>query len=176
MILKAIDLGLMSEHLTTHKGVLNKLQLYYCTVRNPALKEIIFEQLMIMRNHVQIMLMLLDPKINERVSVTALQQIEVVEIPCQQQFSIHIGEKEIAIEAHQTAMSMASDNFASALRMKAQNVRDIHVHMALQQVKIQEKYSEVMKSNGWEQAPDSSFEEQIKTLQMFKNLFHVQTR
>lgn len=172
MILKAIDLGLMSEHLTTHKGVLNKLQSYYCTVKNPALNQIIYDQYIIMRNHVQVMLMLMDPKINEQVSVSALFQIQPVEIPCQP-LSIQMGQKEITIEARNTAMSMATDNFSSAIRMKAHNVRDIHIQMALQQVKIQERYSEFMKSMGWEYAPDSSLEEQVKALQFFKHLFHI---
>jgi hypothetical protein len=33
MILKAIDLSLMSEHLMTHNSVLKKLAYYYCSVK-----------------------------------------------------------------------------------------------------------------------------------------------
>jgi hypothetical protein len=174
VILKAIDLGLMSEHLTTHKGVLKKLQFYYCSVKNPTLKQIIYEQFLIMRNHVQVMLMLMDPKINEQVTVSALFQKQPVEIPCQPVWN-QMGEKEITIEARNTAMSMATDNFSSALRMKAHNVRDIHFNMALQQVKIQGQYSGFMKSMGWEHAPESSLEEQVKTLQLFKHLYDIQS-
>lgn len=175
MILKAIDLGLMSEHLTAHKGILSKLQTYYCSVNNPTLKQIIYEQFLVMRNHVQIMLMLIDPKMNEQVTVNALKQVQPVEIPCKS-IEMIMGEKEIAIEGHHTAMSMASDNFSSALRMKAANVREIHLHMALQQVHLQDRYDEFLKSMGWKHAPDSTLEEQVETINVFKDLYHIPSK
>jgi hypothetical protein len=172
VILKAIDLALMSEHLTVHKGILHKLQTYYCYVKDPNLKQIIYEQFIIMRNHVQVMLALMDPKLNEQITIAALNQIQPVDIPCQQ-VSIPMGEQEITLELQHTAKTMASDNFSSALRMKAGNIRDIHVQMALQQVQIKEKYSDIINKMGWGYVPESSMEEQLKTLEKFKEFYHI---
>lgn len=172
MILKAIDLGLMAEHLTIHKGVLGKLKLYYCLVQNPNLKQVIYEQLVIMRNHVHVMLMLIDPEQNKEVTVSALNQVQPITINCKA-YSNHMGDKSIALEAQHTAMSMAHDNFSSALKMKADNVRDIHLHMALQQVRLQERYTSFINEMGWGYSPDISLEEQKNTLKMFKKMFDI---
>lgn len=175
MILKSIDLGLMAEHLTAHKGIISKLRLYYCSVGNPTLKQIIYEQFLIMRNHVRVMLMLMDPARNETVSISALTEIQPVEIKCKP-FSSYMSDKSIALEAHNTAKSMALDNFSSALRMKTSNVRDIHIQMALQQVKLQEKYTEFIHKMGDDHAPSASFEEQKNTMAEFLRMFHMQSR
>ncbi|MDD1515303.1 hypothetical protein [Priestia megaterium] len=172
MILKAIDLSLMSEHLMTHKGVLKKLAYYYCSVKNPILKQTIYEQFLIMRNHVQVMLELMDPEHNEGVSVLTLNQIELVDIPCPETI-LHLGDKNILLEVHNTAKSMALDNFSSALKMKATNVKSIHVQMALQQVHLGERYSELGEMMGLNQSPETSLEEQTNTIKRFKHLFHI---
>ncbi|AXI30609.1 hypothetical protein CIB87_16850 [Priestia megaterium] len=172
MILKAIDLSLMSEHLMTHKGVLKKLAYYYCSVKNPILKQIIYEQFLIMRNHVYVMLELMDPEHNEDVSILALNQVELIDIPCPETI-LRLGDKNILLEAHNTAKSMALDNFSSALKMKATNVKSIHVQMALQQVQLEERYSELGKMMGLNQSPDTSSEEQTNTIKRFKRLFHL---
>lgn len=172
LILKSIDLALMAEHLTTHKGVISKLQSYYCFVHNPVLKQLVQEQFLIMRNHVKVMLLLMDPALNEKVTVSALHQIQPVEIPCQS-FVNPMGDQAIALEARTTAKAMAHDNFSSALMMKAPNVREIHVQMALQQVSLQERYSDLLQSMGRDQAPSASLEEQRKTIEMFKQFFHI---
>ncbi|MED3971704.1 hypothetical protein P4658_29075 [Priestia megaterium] len=172
MILKAIDLSLMSEHLMTHKGVLKKLAYYYCSVKSPLLKQTIYEQFLIMRNHVHVMLKLMDPEHNEDVSVLALNQIELVDIPCPEPI-LRLGDKNILLEAHTTAKSMALDNFNSALKMKASNVKSIHVQMALQQVQLEERYSELGEKMGLNQSPDTSAEEQISTIKQFEHLFHL---
>jgi hypothetical protein len=172
MILKAIDLSLMSEHLTTHKGVLKKLAYYYCSVKNPLLKQTIYEQFLIMRNHVYVMLKLMDPEHNEGVSVPALKQVELVDISCPNSI-LRLGDKNILLEAHNTAKSMALDNFSSALKMKASNVKSIHVQMALQQAQLEERYSELGKKMGLNQSPYTSAEEQINTIKQFEHLFHI---
>ncbi|WP_110066791.1 hypothetical protein [Cytobacillus oceanisediminis] len=68
-------------------------------------------------------------------------------------------------------MSMALDNFTSALRMKAENVKNIHFQMALQQIRLQDKYSHIIKEQGWEHVPDASREEQIEAMKAFKKKY-----
>lgn len=59
--LPATDLGLMAEHLTAHKGIINKLEVYHEKVTNSKLKEIIALQTDMMRVHVKVMLALINP-------------------------------------------------------------------------------------------------------------------
>jgi hypothetical protein len=101
--------------------------------KKTVLKQTIYEQFLIIRNHMQVMLKLMDPEHNENVSVLALNQVEPVDIPCPEPI-LRVGDKNILLEAHNTAKSMALDNFSSALKVKATNVKSIHVQMALQQV------------------------------------------
>ncbi|WP_456279259.1 hypothetical protein [Bacillus sp. AK128] len=173
MILKAIDLSLMSEHLSVHKGVLPKLKTYYCHTKDPQLKQTIYEQFVIMKNHVKVMLSLIDDRINETITVASLNDIEPVTINCNPS-TIEMSEEEIALELRNTAKTMAHDNLSSALRMKADNVRDIHLHMAFQQFILQHRYNQVVKRlQQLEVAPDSSLEEQRKILNNFKRIYNL---
>jgi spore coat protein CotF len=70
MILKAMDLSLMAEHLNTHKAVIEKLNLFFCSVENPELRQVLYEQIVIMDNHVRVMISLMDPQINESITVS----------------------------------------------------------------------------------------------------------
>lgn len=45
--------------------------------------------------------------------------------------------------------------------------------MALQQVQLEERYSELGEKMGLNQSPDTSAEEQISTIKQFKHLFHI---
>ena len=170
MILKSIDLALMAEHLTAHKGVINKLHVLYCSADDPKLQQVIYEQIVIMNNHVKVMLMLIDPARNEHVTVAALTQVEPADIDCRQK-TVNLSDQNIALEGRDTAKTMAHNNFSSSLRMKASNVRDIHMQMSIQQYKLQEKYSDIIEKNNWEKAPSSSKEEQLKTLKDFTQFF-----
>lgn len=171
MILKAIDLSLMSEHLNMHKGILPKLETYYCIVRNPELKQIIYEQYLIMRNHVRVMLALMDDRVNESITVNELNNIQPVQISCKST-SNPLTETEIALELSNTSKTMAHDNFSSALKMKADNVRNIHSHMAYQQLILQYRYNQIINQlQQLEVAPTSSLEEQRNTLATFKKIF-----
>lgn len=172
MILKSIDLSLMAEHLMIHKGVLSRLESAYCTVHSNELKQIIYEQIVIMRNHVKVMLLLMDPNQNEHVTVAALNELDPVSIKCQNQ-NTQSKEKNIAIELKNTAKTMANANFSSALRMKAQNVRDIHINMALQQATIQHRYHLFLEQNMKEVAPESSIQEQLNTMNSIKKMFNI---
>ncbi|MBB6449661.1 hypothetical protein HNR44_001639 [Geomicrobium halophilum] len=171
MILTSIDLGLISEHLNIHQDVIRKLKSYYCLAKNPQLQQIIYEQVLIMRNHADVMLMLMDPERNEEVDVSALHQLQPTDIPCKQSFS-YMNEQNIAFEARNTAMTMAQDNFNSSLSMNAQNVRNIHLQMALQQFGLQSRYSDFIESKGWDYAPNASIQEQIHALKSFQQMYY----
>jgi hypothetical protein len=168
MTLPSLDLGLMSEHLTVHQGVIYKLRKYHEKITDGELKEIILLQIKIMSEHVRVMLQLINPNQNNYVEVPPLHFYTSI------QFPQHTGRqrdnfknKPIALEARMTAKSMANENFVSALMMKNPNARHAHIEMALQQTTIQEKYGELIKSRGWEYVPHVCLEEQFNTYQHF---------
>jgi hypothetical protein len=75
------------------------------------------------------------------------------------------------LELRNTAKTMAHDNFSSALRMKADNVRNIHFHMASQHASLQHRYNHFIDQNMKDIAPKSSLQEQINTLQLLKQMY-----
>jgi hypothetical protein len=170
MILKSIDLSLMVEHLNTHKGVIARLESAFCTVQSHKLKQIIYEQLIIMRNHVKVMLLLIDPNSNDKITVADLNKVEPATIQCSDS-KLTNNDKNIALELRNTSMTMAHGNFSSALRMKTENVRDIHFHMALQQVSLQQRYTHYIEQNMKEVSPESSLQEQLNTLHLLNQMF-----
>jgi len=144
-ILPTIDLGLMAEHLSTLEGVINKLVLYETKVTNIALKEILVLQAKAMRNHVKVMLALINPHQNGYIQLQQLNEYTMNSHP-------HVLEgqegnadnKWIASESHNTAQSMSNENYISALTMKNQNIRNIHSEIALQQFTLQGKYTDLI--------------------------------
>ncbi|MCM3715453.1 hypothetical protein M3202_15385 [Alkalihalobacillus oceani] len=74
MILPAIDVGLMAEHLSTHEGVLHKLEHDYHKVKNPVLQQVIAQQFRIMRAHIKVMLSLLDPNQHQWIHLPPLDE------------------------------------------------------------------------------------------------------
>jgi len=170
MILKSIDLSLMVEHLTIHKGVLARLESAYCTAQSHILKQIIYEQFVIMRNHVKVMLLLIDPNQNEKITVAALNNLEPVAIQCSENQGAN-KDINLALELRNTAKTMAHGNFSSALRMKADNVRNIHFHMASQQASLQHRYNHFIGQNMTDVAPKSSLQEQLNTLELLKQMY-----
>ncbi|SFF80413.1 hypothetical protein SAMN05216353_109110 [Halobacillus alkaliphilus] len=172
MILKMIDLSLMAEHLPVHKAELDKLALFICSIQDPEIKQVATEQYMIMQNHVKVMIALMNPVQNEAIGVSDLQKWEPVTFNCKQN-SIGMAQENILIELKTSAETMANKNFNSGLRMKAENVRNIHIQMALQQTMILNRYSDLMNKLIKDTAPESSREEQEETVQTFKNLFNM---
>ncbi|MBT2690912.1 hypothetical protein J7I93_22495 [Bacillus sp. ISL-47] len=170
MILKSMDLSLMAEHLNIHKTVIEKLKLFFCSVENPEMRQVIYEQIVIMDNHVRVMISLMDPQVNENIGVEALTEVKPVPIDCKSPVT-QLTQQNIAIEGRHTARSMALDNFTSALSMKAENIKNIHVQMALQQARIQDEYSHIIKEKGWEHVPDASREEQVEAMNAFKKKY-----
>jgi hypothetical protein len=161
----------MAEHLNVHKGQLRKLANYYCAVKDSELREIIYNQYLVMKNHVKVMLLLMDPNQNESITAESLKKVVPTDIPCQG--SNIMSEQEIAIEGKNTAKTMAHDNFSSALMMKAHNVRDIHVHMALQQTMIQERYNKFIEKHKYDVSPSTTTQTQVGTMQEFKKMYNI---
>jgi hypothetical protein len=172
MILKMIDLSLMAEHLPVHKAELDKLASYICSLQNKEVKQVATEQYMIMQNHVKVMVALMNPVQNENIGVSDLHKWEPVEINCQQS-SIGMSQDNMLIELAASAETMANKNFNSGLLMKADNVRNIHVHMALQQMMILNRYITLMDKLTKDTAPESSRVEQEETYDTFKNMFNL---
>ncbi|MFE8699635.1 hypothetical protein ACFYKX_03240 [Cytobacillus sp. FJAT-54145] len=166
--MKAIDLGLMANHLKTHDAVITKLKRYYCSTNHPNLKEILALQIAVMESHVKVMLLLISPSHHGYVTVPTIEQIKPFQATCQPNSSL--SDQDIALEAHSTAKSQAGDNFSSALFMQNKNVKEAHFHMAYQQARILEWYGQFIKKMGWKVDPSVSDAERIKTIQQYQAL------
>jgi|GEM_PF-4595961 len=135
-------------------------------------KQVATEQYMIMQNHVKVMIALMNPDQNETIGVNALHKWEPVTFNCKQ-ISVGMAQENILIELKTSAETMANKNFNSGLRMKAENVRNIHIQMALQQTMILNRYSALMNKLIKDTAPESLRMEQEETVQIFKNMFNM---
>ncbi|MFN2745773.1 MULTISPECIES: hypothetical protein [unclassified Bacillus (in: firmicutes)] len=171
MILPAVDLGLMAEHLSTHKGMLHKLKGYYSRATNAELKEIIGLQINVMRMHVKVMLQLINPYNQNSPEVTPLHALSDDPFRKKTGEPATAHDHAIALEARASAKNMAGDNFFSALLMKDNHVRNAHIQMALQQASLQEMYSRLIKRMGLGYTPHASINAQIGTYQHFEQLF-----
>ncbi|QAS53599.1 hypothetical protein [Halobacillus litoralis] len=172
MILKMIDLSLMAEHLSVHKAELDKLATFICSIQDAEIKQVATEQYMIMQNHVKVMIALMNPDLNETIGVNDLHKWEPVQINCHQ-ISLGMSQENILTALKSTSETMADTNFNSGLRMKAENVRNIHFHMALQQTMLLNRYIALMEKFIKDTAPESSKEKQKETFQTFKNMFNM---
>ncbi|WP_101842449.1 hypothetical protein [Halobacillus sp. Marseille-P3879] len=172
MILKMIDLSLMAEHLPVHKAELDKLETYICSIQDSEIKQVATEQYMIMQNHVKVMIALMNPSQNEFIGLNDLHKWEPVQLNCHQN-SLGMSQENILTELKTSTETMANKNFNSALRMKAENVRNIHIHMALQQTMLLNRYIALMDRFVKDTAPESSGDKQRETFQTFKNMFNL---
>ncbi|KRG13956.1 hypothetical protein ACA30_13615 [Virgibacillus soli] len=166
MTLPAIDLGLMTEHLGTHEGMINKLKIYYQTVRNPILKNLLYIHIHVLRNHVRAMLAFIDSNQKGPSHLHSMEDVHQINV----YGSFTEEEKDIVLEARATAKLMASDNFMSALMMEDTNVKHVHIEMALQEVKLQSMYNEVIKYITGDFTPKVTEEMQQLTFQKY---YHV---
>ncbi|MYL51436.1 hypothetical protein GLV98_18330 [Halobacillus litoralis] len=82
MILKMIDLSLMAEHLAVHKAELAKLGSLICSLEEQESKQVATEQYMIMKNHVKVMVALMDPDQNEKIGINDLHKWGSVQLNC----------------------------------------------------------------------------------------------
>ncbi|WP_174727098.1 hypothetical protein [Mesobacillus harenae] len=166
MNLPAVDLGIMAEHLSTHEGVINKLKMYYVSVHNPTLKKLLEIHIKTLRNHVAVMLALIDPDRNTKVHLPDMENLHSKMVTG----NLSEYEKDITLEGRATAKLMGTDNFNSALLMKDANVQNVHFKMSHQDISMQMMYGRLLKEMNAEFVPKASKEMQQLTLQKF---YHV---
>lgn len=167
MHLPAVDVGLMYEHLVAHKGVLNKLKGYKEVVKQPFLKKVIDEQILIMTDHVRVMLELLHPE-KEWVSL-AIKEVNVKSDDINKKV-INPDVKAITSDLVTVSKQMAGTNFNSALDMKNPNVKHAHFQMAMQQATFHNYYVFFMNKKGWTLNPKSTIESQLEIIKQFEHL------
>ncbi|MFC4322259.1 hypothetical protein [Litchfieldia salsa] len=166
MTLPAVDLGIMSEHLSTHEGVINKLKMYYVSVSNPVLKKMLMLHIQTLRNHVTTMLELMNPS-SHHVHLKEMANFESHSVLVQ----LTEVEKDITLEVRATAKLMGSDNFNSALMMKDPKVKNIHLKMSYQDITLQMLYDKLLKDlGGGEYIPKVSDEVQRMTFEKFHHV------
>jgi hypothetical protein len=168
MHIPAVDLGIMAEHLATHEGMINKIKLYYPTVKNHALQHALSTHLQALRSHVQAMLNLVDPSTHHAIH---LHQMPDVTNPLGHE-PLWEHEKDIAQELKATAKLVEGNNFASALMMKNPHVKHAHIEMALQEAELQTMYHKILKTFSSEFVPMASEEMQLATLKQYYHVLH----
>lgn len=76
MNLPPVDLGIMDEHLPTHEGVISKLKIFKEIVNNQELKKLIQLNISMLREHVRVMLELIDPDHKGEVKLAEMPDIQ----------------------------------------------------------------------------------------------------
>ncbi|HLR22937.1 MAG TPA: hypothetical protein VK100_04345 [Pseudogracilibacillus sp.] len=153
----------MANHLSAHKSIIKRLELYTTLIQNSNILSILNEQITVMKNHIQVMNELLDPK-QSTVNLPPISSNLNTAVTNQIAPSYEMGEKDIAVDAHFTASAMAKDNFNSSENMKNKQVKKLHSSMALQQATIAEAYEDLMNKMGWMNQPDASITEQTSVI------------
>lgn len=169
-MLKTVDTGLMANHLPAHKAVISRLQWYLNHVQNPKISSILYKQIHMMKNHVNVMNQLLDPD-RKNVSLPPIPQTAFgtnQNYTRRQEF--FINENDIVVDAHFTASSMAKENFNSAENMKDPTVKKLHSEMALQQSTIAEMYEQYIRQMGWLNQPTASQQEQTSSMMPYQTV------
>ncbi|MFD1738099.1 hypothetical protein ACFSCX_16340 [Bacillus salitolerans] len=172
MILPAMDVLLMKDHLKTHEGMLYKLRIYFHHAHHPLLKEIIQRQYTIMNDHVRVMLELLDPNRTTPVRLAAIDLDIVPKGDSNLNGTTEKQDKPLSFEGRATAKFMANHNFMSSLLMKNPHVKEIHEKMAIQQAKIAESYTHLIQHLWREKPTMSTAEVQLEIINDFKDLLH----
>ena len=168
-MLKTIDVGLMVNHLSAHEGVIKRLDLYVKITKNQQLLNILGQQIGTMKNHVQVMNMLLDPNHSKQVTLPPIPQ-NGFQINTQQSImEIGLEDKYMALDAHFTATAMANDNFISSTNMKDPHVKHIHVEMAMQQSQIAKQHEMLGEQMGWMTHPNATTNEQQQAINPLNN-------
>lgn len=165
MILPAVDLGLMAEHIEAHEGVINRIKIYETMVRNKKLQRLLSVHKRMLRNHVITMLALINPDRQTEVQLPEMELLTMVGTHELEKF-----EKEILLDAMSTAKLMGGDNFNSSLMMKNINVKNIHMQMSYQDVSVQMIYEQLLEAVEGDFLPMASIEEQRKTLKHFAHV------
>jgi hypothetical protein len=169
MLLPASDIGLITSHLSAHDGLIMKLKMEEQMVESRQLKYILNKKLDLLRNHVRLMLEMVDPNINDFPNVPSLADLPTGDQPVGLAGNSSQMDKHIALETKTAAESMAMDNFISALKMKDPKVKHAHVQFALQDIDILKQVTEILKEMGGETIPLGTAEEQLKVIRHFEH-------
>ncbi|SNZ05458.1 hypothetical protein SAMN05421503_0955 [Terribacillus aidingensis] len=167
MRIPAADLGLMTEHLQSHIGEINKLTRYRELIANPALQAILQSHLQMLQTHTAVMLELINPSRYSHVALPVLSLNEQVTYG-----SLTPQEQELLLELRSTAKMMGNVNFQSAQMMKDSNVRHVHLQMAYQNSMLQDAYTRLLQQTEGELIPLADMTSQ----QAVYNKFHVNMR
>jgi hypothetical protein len=84
-----------------------------------------------------------------------------------------MSQESLIMDLKNTAVAMADKNFTSALQMKADNVKKIHVHMAMQQVMILNRYIFYIEKHMEDRAPATTLKVQRDTMQAFRKMYNL---
>ncbi|NKE06472.1 hypothetical protein [Mesobacillus selenatarsenatis] len=162
----AVDLGIMAEHLPTHEGVISKLKIFKDIVDNQEIKKLLQLNIQMLREHVRAMLELIDPDHNGEVKLAELPDMDLNT----EMLNLSEQEKDIVLEARAASKLMGSDNFNSALMMKDMNVKNIHIQMAYQDVRMQVLYNMVVEHVNGDFTPHVTEAMQSKTYEKYKHI------
>jgi hypothetical protein len=163
-MLKTIDVGLMSNHLLAHKGIIKRLEFYANSAKDQQLILFLDQQIGTMRNHVKVMNQLLDPNNTNPVTLPPIPQGLVNNGKQISTVDIGLEDHDMALDAHFTATAIANDNFISSSNMKNQQVKRIHTEMALQQSQIANQYEMLAQQLGWLKHPNATTLEQTEAM------------
>ncbi|MFT9597418.1 hypothetical protein [Mesobacillus sp.] len=166
MNLPAADLGIMAEHLPTHEGVISKLRIFKEIVDDQELKKLIQLNIQMLREHVRAMLELIDPNRKGEVKLADMPDIQLNT----EMLKLSEQEKDIVLETRAVSKLMGSNNFNSALMMKDMNVKNIHIQMAYQDVRMQMLYNMVVEHVNGDFTPLVTEAMQSKTHEKYKHI------
>ncbi|MBT2637046.1 hypothetical protein [Bacillus sp. ISL-39] len=170
MNLPAADLGIMAEHLPTHEGVISKLKIFYEIVDNQELKKLLQLNTQMLMEHVSVMLKLIDPDNKEEVKLAEMPDLQIN----MKSIKLSEQEKDIVLETRAVSKLMGSDNFNSALMMKDMNVKNIHIQMAYQDVRMQMLYNMIVEHVDADFTPRVTEAMQSKTYDKYKHILKEQ--
>ena len=166
MNLPAVDLGIMAEHLPTHEGVISKLKIFKEIVNNQEFKKLIQLNIQMLREHVRVMLELINPDRKGEVKLAEMPDIQINT----EMLKLSEQEKDIVLETRAVSKLMGSDNFNSALMMKDMNVKNIHIQMAYQNVRMQMLYNMVVEHVNGAFTPRVTEAMQLKTHEKYRHI------
>ncbi|WP_117170735.1 hypothetical protein [Paraliobacillus sediminis] len=170
MLLPIIDVGLMNEHLSTHEGLLGKLDLYLIDSSATYLQKIITIQQTVLKSHIQVMLELLNPSNENWIELPSINLEEKLSISWPVYSDFDTLTKRITLELQSAAKAMAHTNFTSALMMKNENVKHVHYEMAVQQATYMNYISAFVKEKDWAPSIKASQVTQRKVIEHFNSL------
>lgn len=163
MMIKQVDVGLMANHLAAHNPVIKRLEMYSTQTNNESILTILNKQIGIMRNHVQVMNLLLDPN-QKVVNLPPIPDETTNDNQTSPIPNFQMGDKDLVMDAHFTSSAMAKENFNSSENMKNPQVKEMHREMAMQQSTITAWYEQIMEQMGWTNQPTASTKDQSETI------------